>query len=84
MSLNFRIVPVSTVFVADFFFGERVSFDKGELFYDYESPSAADAMEADGIGILGKAPEGMLSFTGDYIKVLSSQILLRLKEITGE
>jgi aspartate-semialdehyde dehydrogenase len=84
MPLNFRIIPVSTVFLADFFIGDNVSLDENRMFYEYKAAGLEEAMENNGIGVMRNTSGGMISFTGDYIKVLTGQIALHLKEITGE
>ncbi|HAL86021.1 MAG TPA: hypothetical protein DCM31_03555 [Deferribacteraceae bacterium] len=86
MSLNFRIIPVSTVFLADFFMENGTEFtgDEDGIFYEYASFNLEEAMEQGGIGVIKHPSGNMVSFTGDYIKVLTEQIIRYLKELTGE
>ncbi|QAR33137.1 hypothetical protein EP073_06905 [Geovibrio thiophilus] len=85
MTFNFRIIPVSTVFLADFFLGDNVVFaEEGGMFYEFTASSLEEAMENDGIGVIKHPSGSMISFTGDYIKVLTGQIVSHLKELTGE
>jgi hypothetical protein len=84
MLLNFRIMPLSTVFLADFFGDEDFEIEKDKIFYEYTSSNLEEAMENNGIGIIKHSSSSMVSFTGDYIKVLTEQIFLHLKELTGE
>ena len=85
LKLNLRIIPVSTVFLADFFSDEKILFDKDDsLFYEYASSNLEEAMENNRIGILRQATENSISFTGDYIKVMTGQMVKYLKELTGE
>ncbi|WP_022849855.1 hypothetical protein [Limisalsivibrio acetivorans] len=82
MYVDARILPVSTIFMADLVTVGESYFEPGEDFYQFKGESIAEAAESEGIGMI-KTAEGKVTLIGDYIKVVAVQAAAGVKEATG-
>ena len=84
-NLDIRIMPVSTAFLVDVYLPGSASVDFSGYFEAIDRPATVEeAAGLDVIGIIGEAKPPKMTFAGDYVRFINTQILMFLKEILGE
>jgi len=84
INVDVRMAPLSTGFILDVYFKKGVNStftftgSKGEFV-----PLLSDAVDRGGVTLVSSS-SNRATFAGDYIKIIVSQIIKTIKEITGE